>query len=309
MGKFVQANCPFAYAKHRSGKDNRPSFGIAIEDQGRSFYNCFSCGSAGSLDDLLVELLHLSHSHPQIADMNLAAAFDLLEGEPVYYFQTWEENPKQAVEPWPEWWLQSFRPALSSPTAREYLLSRKVSVKLMSEFDVRYDTMRNAVGFPFRTSTGELAGMRGRYINPKADGTRYHDYDYKGGRNGHLVWFNAQRLDWSAPVVVTEGAFDTVAVYRWYRNVTSSLSATMSAERISELANAIEVVCCFDPDEAGNLAFQKVMKYIGNSTVVRRVIWPYGFDYVNEKWDASSLPIPELGVMLKQFVNLDVFVD
>lgn len=304
--KFVQASCPLAFAKHRSGKDSRPSFGVAIEDNGRSFYYCFGCNSSGSLDDLLVELLHLSHSYPQPNDMHLAAAFDLLSDEPSYYYKDLDQpDAKPMVVPWPEWWLSSFRQAGLVPMARHYLVARGIGPKLISEFDIRYDTMRDAVCFPLRAGSGELAGMRGRYLIPKADGTRYHDYDYQGKRNSNLFWFNAYRIDWSKPVVVVEGVFDAVAVYRWYRNVISGLSAGLSVERISELASALEIICFFDYDEAGKNAYEKVAKYISDSTVVRTVDWPQVVGDTDEKWDASRLPSSAVATLLEPLVSLD----
>lgn len=242
--------------------------------------------------------------------MDLAAAFALLDSEPVYYWQDvdGDDQPEQmVVTPWPEWWLTSFKPALMVPSARDYLTGRGVSPALMQAFDIRYDSARHAVCFPVRNRDGELCGMRGRFIVPRNE-RRYHDYDYKGQRNTHLLWFNEDRLDWSRTVVVCEGAFDAVAIYRWYRNVTSGLSATMSLSKISELANAVEVVCCFDPDEAGRLAYQKVRKVLSPGTVVRSVTWPEEIDYASAKWDASKLDMDILGHMLSTVIKLDELI-
>lgn len=50
---WVMASCPFSWL-HSGGKDSSPSFGVRVNNDGPSGYNCFGCHrSGGSLVDLL----------------------------------------------------------------------------------------------------------------------------------------------------------------------------------------------------------------------------------------------------------------
>ncbi len=49
VGDSVMGSCPYAPYFHGGGKDTKPSFGIKINDIGKSLFHCFSCGASGTL--------------------------------------------------------------------------------------------------------------------------------------------------------------------------------------------------------------------------------------------------------------------
>jgi 5S rRNA maturation endonuclease (ribonuclease M5) len=149
-----------------------------------------------------------------------------------------------------------------------------------------------------------LAGMRGRFIKPVED-FRYYDFDYQGHSNTNLTLFNENRIDWDKPLVLVEGGFDTMAVFRWYGNVASPQSASMSIERIKRLSLAPEVLCFFDNDKAGQLITDKIRKHIGNETIVKQIFYPGS----TQEKDASDLPSPLLASVLSDYVEIRDFLD
>lgn len=57
--EWVQYSCPFARWSHKNGRDSSPSFGIYINPDGPSGYNCFACSAKGS---------HLKYLLRQLSD-------------------------------------------------------------------------------------------------------------------------------------------------------------------------------------------------------------------------------------------------
>ena len=276
-GQWVKASCPLAFARHASGKDSNPSFGIRIEPQGQSICNCFACNVKGSLSTLLTELLYELHkgNGPKL---KLAEAFKLIEEEnEAGYFPQADWNPgakeEKQVEVWPEDWLQSFKLAMSITRAHDFLLRRGVTPKLAAELELRYDSVGDMVGFPLRTTEGKLAGMRGRLLVPSGD-FRYYDYKWKGISNTGLVWLGEHKVDMAKPVVVVEGPFDYAAVFPVYSNVLANLSTGLSERKARRLTTAVEVLAFFDNDFAGDLALATLRKHLGKQTVVHRVWYP-----------------------------------
>lgn len=276
-GQWVKASCPLAFARHASGKDSNPSFGIRIEPTGQSICNCFACNVKGGLSTLLTELLYelRKGNGPKL---KLAEAFKLVEEEnDAGYFEQGDWNPqvkdeKQVVE-WPEDWLSSFKLAMSVPRAYEFLFKRGVTSKLAAELELRYDSVGDMVGFPIRTAEGKLAGMRGRLIVTAGD-FRYYDYKWKGVSNTGLIWLGEHKVDMGKPVVVVEGPFDYAAIVPVYRNVLANLSTGLSERKARRLATAVEVLSFFDNDLAGELAEKELRKHVGKVTVVRKVHYP-----------------------------------
>lgn len=54
----IHASCPFSHL-HASGEDKNPSFSINVD---KGVYNCFACGSTGTLEELLSERMGITIS-------------------------------------------------------------------------------------------------------------------------------------------------------------------------------------------------------------------------------------------------------
>lgn len=304
--EWVRGSCPLAFARHQKGTDKRPSFGVKIDDAGESICNCFSCNTRGNLNTLLTELLFESKKG-KAPKMNLAGAFRLVEDENErgYLVQqdwTYGKAAQDHFRAFPEGWLESFPWASASKRATAFLKARGVPLKLANELEIRYDTDRDRVCFPFRAHGGALAGMRGRMIDPPNDDMRYHDYRYQKHSNVGLVWLGEHVIDYAKPVVVVEGPFDYTSVYAVYPNVLANLSTGLNHNKAIKLAPAVEVLCFFDNpliDMAGKLAYEKLCHHIGKETVVRQIQYPD-----NKLKDPGEIDRATMHGILADYVNL-----
>jgi 5S rRNA maturation endonuclease (ribonuclease M5) len=304
-GEWVLASCPLAFARHDKGKDSRPSFAIKINEQGDSICNCFACNIKGSLEALLMELNHEYKKTPSLS-INLAQAYQFLEDSTVSGYVSpggWTSviKDQKPYEPWPEWWLEHYPHALESKKASDYLMSRHVPPVVSDFLDVRWDLKFFRVGFPFRDKNSELAGMRGRSVLPEA-GLKHFDYDWNGNTNSHLIWLGEHWINYSQPIVIVEGAFDLIAVFRYYRNVVANFTASVMWDKTVKLIQSPKIVLFFDNDKAGQYACENLTKVIAGKTKVVRVKYSSSFK------DPGSMPTDDLQVALMDHVELDPFI-
>ena len=308
-GPWVQAPCPFGPWYHKGGKDSNPSFAIKVNTTGRSHFNCFSCARGGSLDDLWVELLHLTKLKGNPENLDLATASKVMEGDsPGVYIPIEEKefdfkNRFDLMHVWPDWWLTSFAPAWTVERSRQYLEGRGIREAEAHRFHVHYDSLRDAVVFPVYNYRKQLVGARGRYLDP-ADKRRYHDYDWQTKNSTPYVWYNEDAIAPSQEVVVvTEGIFDAIRVWRHFRQVVSPFSTGVSVSKLKYLNQFCRVIVFGDNDEGGYQLSLKVEKYVrDDSTVVQAVTYPEGTPVGA---DPGSLKDPQIRLMLK---NLKVLL-
>ncbi len=261
FGDWYRASCPLAFARHKRGKDESPSFGVFHNPTGRSGFNCFGCNIKGhTLDALLTELHYYAARKelPPGISFNLSEAYKIVEAENEigYAGSEWEkpEVKLKDFEAFPQWWLDSFPTVAKFEPAMAYLKSRGVPAKLWQHFHLRYDSSRKMLGFPFFNRDGKLAGMRGRDIRP---GSNFPHYDYKWNQinNTQLILLGEHEIDYLKPLVIIEGQFDYANVYaNAYRNVVSNLTASLSEPKLKKLELAVELIGMWDDDEAGAIA-------------------------------------------------------
>ena len=293
-GEWVQAPCPLAFARHKSGRDSNPSFGIHIAEDERSGYHCFSCGLKGhDLSDLLIEVQHYVKMYGHVGvDLAKARAIAAQEDDIGYLTHDWADTlPNKHFEPWPEWYLEGFRPAWAQPPARAYLQGRGMSAATAKALDLRWDSKRRMVVFPVRHQSGFLAGLRGRSI----EGKRYHDYTWNGVNNTSVVLYGEGWINPMLPVVVVEGPFDLAAVYSHYQNVVAIFMASVNKKKTATLQAVIEVLVMTDSDLAGEQVFWHLRDVMVDAT---RVELPEG------RKDPGQMTPEEIRLALGQHVIL-----
>lgn len=295
--QWLNGSCPLAPITHASGVDNSPSFGIHLDDE--SHYFCFSCGSNGPVSKLLMELQPLVKDDPTI---DLSRAHDILQEEAdgnIGYKEQpdWTEKVIEGnFEAFPDWWLTGFPSWNHSPAVIEYLKKRGVSPQQANDYKLKYDADKHAVCFPYWNKNGQFAGMRGRYLIPK-DKNKYHDYKFNGINNSSRVWYNEDRIDWLKPIVVAEGAFDVLAVAKYYPNVMSPWTCTAKADMLRVLNKSVRVIVGFDGDAAGDLGYDRIVKLVGDTVLVERIPIPEHHDLSSMATDDLKDVLAEAGLL------------
>lgn len=314
-GDWYHAPCPLAFAKHSKGKDANPSFGIKENKTGDSIYNCFACNSKGALAGLLMELQSYQKHAGYPGHLELGKAWALIEEEQQagYFPQPeWKEYPdedKKEFTAWPDWWLDEFLEVEDVDVAVAYLVSRHVPPILHRHFDLKYDSERHMVGFPYRNRDGLLAGMRGRSLR-KMTKKPHHDYSWDGNSNVTLVWLGEQKLDYNKPIIVTEGPFDYASVYRVYRNVVANLSASISYHKTRKLAQSPKVLSFLDTDMAGEQGHAAMEQILAKDTVLKRIKIPLTIrdEDGHHCKDPGKCTVEQLEEILMPFVDLDPII-
>lgn len=298
-GDWVQTNCPLAPWRHESGTDKNPSFGVEVNNAGKSRCHCFSCDFNGDLEDLILEL---QVNAKDTLGLNYTALRDLVEKaeEGAMLPTAWEppEEDDGIDRPFPEYWLKSFPPATTSPEAMAYLKKRFTPLSVIQLCDLRWDSDRRRVCFPIRDFNGVLMGLHGRAID-KDNQPPYHVYRFKGTSNRH-IWLGEHWVDFDKPVVVTESVFDLTRVLQVYRNVVSPLSANVKDVTAKRMLGAYRIVTMYDGDKAGWRARAKLQKMLPKST----------FTHINlpHEKDPGDMSIDEIADMIDGLVKVDNFM-
>lgn len=314
-GEWVRASCPFAFARHKHGKDTNPSFGIFHNPTGKSRFNCFGCNFKGpSLDKLVVEMqYYLQTKQTTNPSINLAKAYELIEDENVigYHGAEWTgiTVAEEKYEPWPNWFVEAYPEAWKVPLAVNYLKSRGVPNALWHSMSLRADTGKRMVGFPYWNRDGVLSGMRGRSWVKESKFPHY-DYKWNGANNSKLVYLGEHHIDYLKPLVILEGEFDYASVYRVYRNVVSNLTASLSAQKVAKLENAVEIIGFFDDDEAGQIA-SKILadKFKGLYREVSYEPMKKYRDVEGELADPGACNHLQIAELLSPHVTLDALIE
>jgi DNA primase len=293
-GIWVQAKCPLAPYKHKSGKDTNPSFGISLET---GMFNCFACES-GSLESLVQALeLYASQTPHMEAKYNFPAAREALAGieSDLFPLPEYTEFPdkKYVFEEWPEYFIEQFPLWTSSSLAVQYLANRDQPVDpvVACKMDLRYDAQWQRIVCPYRTVNGKLAGARGRAIYSTSP-MKHHEYLWNKVSNANIVLYNEPALEWAAetgkPIVVVEGQFDCMSVLRVYPGVVAGLTAKMSLPKMAKLQNVPGVVVLMDRDAAGEAAWPRYRKYLEGKVQLGRVEVPAPYK------DPGEMPVEVL---------------
>ena len=260
---WIHAPCPLAPWTHTKGTDANPSFAIKINDNGSSYFNCFSC-ERGKLEKLIGLMMNFGADKPKY---QLRLAQDILikdaatvqidikpfsEDEDAFHFTPFDEG-----------WLQTFAPASDYYDATDYLTSRNVHPDTAKELDIRWDQNKHTVCFPIYGFDKKCYGLHGRYVNPPTPKLRYHSYEWDGHRN-QPVWYGEWFLDEYKPVVMVESVFDLAAVVPLYKNVIAPLSASINAAKIARIKYHVsDIVTLFDYGKAGDKARDTISKAFG----------------------------------------------
>ena len=212
-------SCPFAFCRHIKadgsfGVDRKASFGIKINPDGVSHFNCFSCTSSGDLLWLLTDLgaardEDYSHLEEFIWDKETMGAFDRAIELPDLEPRKLRKAQLQLIDEgtYPEAEYDEFRDKLPV----DYIQSRSLPVDVCRAWGLGHDPDEGRLMFPIRRQDGRLVGLKGR--------------SYRGHKNKYIPYLPFNQGDFfygehmlrpeeeDPRIVIVEGEIDVLKVW------------------------------------------------------------------------------------------------
>jgi DNA primase len=298
--KWIQADCPLAPWRHKSGRDKHPSFGIKI-GPGDSHAYCFSCHWSGSQTELLFELDNRGVEFDFATALRMIQQSEdesgIVDLSDVDYEAQRFSTPD--LHKFPESYVENFEPAHYAghdAHVHPYLRERGVSYEFAKQFDLRFDPIKGAIVFPIRDYQGDLYGCHGRIIAPEGH-RKYHAYGHQEHRNPH-IWLGEHLVDRDCPVVFVESVFDLARVWEIYENVITPMRSGINKEQLDRVRWVREVIVMFDNDEAGRKGVEKIRKYLRKQDgYIVHIVWP------PEGQDPGDLSDEEIATMLYPYLG------
>jgi DNA primase len=240
--------------------DTNPSASVNVL---KGLWICYSCGAKGTLDSVLTD----NQQMDAVNELVRALAEDL---EPVHYTESWlnqfDSGPVHA------YWIKRFGYAA------------------IKHFRLGFDPTGAAVTYPLRSPGGRVLGVVRRRLDDAGGGPKYK---YPFGIDVSDLLFNYS-ADARPVVYLVEGALDAVACWEAGVEAFAVYGARISTRQLELLdrTGALDVVCVFDQDEAGETAYEQV-KELARGRFVHRMSWDRALGK-----DVAELP---LSTRLDQF--------
>jgi 5S rRNA maturation endonuclease (ribonuclease M5) len=283
---YVNSFCPLALYQHAGGVDSRPSFGIRVSNEGRSYSYCFGCSAEGKrLDKLLHAVWILSGTYPYEAAAIYATEENHVDIEPEPVVDIWDERERKETLPLSYDVVNKF-PLLQGSTGYEserchFFLEhdRHISVWAQHMLRVRYSPDDSALVFPLTDSGGNIFLLRARSrkkkqiwtISPKTVGLSPETVFPKLRNVG--AWFGMWLVDWRKPVMLVEGATDLLRlVTLGHTNIVASMTSSVTDAQIDALC-ASTLILAFDADKAGEHAHRRIKDRVGTKANVFEADW------------------------------------
>jgi DNA primase len=213
-GGWVNSKCPLAPYTHAGGVDKKPSFGIAINEQGKSSYNCYACGHKGHVENLVRDFQEFSgEDYSDLLE-------EVIEVESSISLPSFEENfkrkfnqrakQKKKLKPLSDKAYENiFIPAVKNKEAVKYLKARGITKQAVESLNLQYDKKDKRILFEVRDYDCNLYGYTGRTIlDPKdyPNDKYYKVKDYFGLEKKEFI-LGEDRFEEGKPVLVVEGLF------------------------------------------------------------------------------------------------------
>jgi DNA primase len=293
-GGWVRTTCPFAAWRHDGGHDTHPSFGVHIEEDGTSIFNCFGCKAKGPL----VYLLNLMERYTGEDYKELRRDIDNNE---LYMSVMPEWTEKTGVrkfaplKPIDEHMLSIYPLATSS---NPYLYKRYIeSEQVIYDLELRIDPNNKGaerILFPVRGVDGKLYGFTGRAtddeVTPKVR-------DYFGLPKRQLL-LGAHAINPEQPVILVEGLFDYAMMRQYGYQSMAVMHSSITEQQamiLKDLGAALYIF--FDNDKAGKIGAIQVEEVMKPYVPVWRISYPKGcndpaeleYEEVEEMIDRATL--------------------
>jgi hypothetical protein len=269
---WVRASCPLAPWTHKDGRDDHPSFGVKVPEEGRpAAYHCFACGRKGTLAQLLHTLTWLSGESPTEAlhflldhfdDVDAALDEDEIQRKRRYVREAPEIRildgemavPKEILAKYPLLSDIGYTDVDATKVVRWLADERGISEEAIQDFQLRFyrgEMGELGVVFPTVSRSGLTYDLRVRLIDSKSffrltPKMTSSLVDYKA----ELVFFGEHLVGPNALTWMVEGELDALRLYSLGEKAVIAIQGSFSRRRIFGLPSS-SVVIAFDADQAG----------------------------------------------------------
>lgn len=257
----IMVSCPF----HKDGQERHPSFGIlTVEDKGRppGTCHCFSCGYAGSLEDVVSRCFGYADNGVFGRSWLLKnfVTFDGEGAERKVVLDVSRDDIEQKINFVSEEELSKYR------FYHPYMFKRKLTKEIIELFDVGYDKERDCITFPVRDTKGRtlFVGTRSikgkKYLYPSdAQKPVYGLYEIKNIPLSEL-W-------------ICEGQINALTCWV-YGKPAVALMGTGTDYQYSQLSliDCRKFILALDPDKAGYEGCIKLKKALKDKMLYRAKI-------------------------------------
>lgn len=256
--RWMNIRCPFAPWRHQGGRDNTPSFGVTINEDGRSHYKCFSCQSKGRLAQLPSQLGALRKR--DYSEQRRWAEMQELQASISRPLPNWEDaDPVEAEKHNAHYNGPGTVEEAGYPraTGHPYLRARGIDFRATLLCDLRYDPRpwERRILFPVYGWDESFVGFTGRSTlkgndTTRGDNPKVKDYYRLPKRE---VFLRLPKKDRRGRRIIVEGLFDYARLVGFgYRNAHAILGTSLTDEKIDILVSEGEAVYfLMDNDLAG----------------------------------------------------------
>ena len=267
-GESVQTNCVLAKWTHEHGTDRRPSMGIK-EDQGMSYFHCFTCNKSGGLMTLVREYGKYALPEGLITQERIKELVDFIfiaEDEEVTV------TPDIVDIPAPPDYILS---ALG--IQHEYFQSRGITDELFKQWNLGYHDATQRAMFPVYQGK-EIVGIVGRSIIN--DAIKWKNYPAKFKKSHCLIGLHLKAKQ--SKLIIVEGPIDTIKVneqlkeYEDYWCVGILGAEPSKAQMDLMVENADEIILMLDNDSSGKRGQKTILDYLGKRAMLSIVNYPEG---------------------------------
>lgn len=276
--------------------ESHPSAGIDIdftpEDSSGHYqvFHCFSCGASGSIPWLVYKSLPDTFKNVKEAEKFLKERYHI---EFSFDFDVSTLNIKRYEEHFvnlealaekryemPRSKLAVFK---SGKETYKYFFDRGFTKKDMQEYMIGRDLESETVTIPAFWEDGVLAGVIGRYIDPRRPkNMRFKIYGFP---KGSLVYPLDKLEVMDDTIIGVESMLDAILLRKWgYRNAVAMMGDGMSKQQADQIASRCsKFIDLFDNDQGGKTARAIAKKRLGD-----RVMYLVPHYYPEEGKDPSD---------------------
>lgn len=257
--------------------ESHPSCGIDIDycptgepDLHECVFNCFACGQSGTMSWLLYKSKPETFKSVAQAEKFLRERYGitsrflngdnkkvLLKRYEDKFVDIETEQTDKVVKP-----FYTLAPYKSGKQTYQYFFDRGFDKSDMREFMIGRDLKEETVTIPIMWNDREVAGIIGRYIDPKRPpNLRYKVYEFN---RSSLIYPLNKVVPVDNTLILMESCFDVIALHKWgFPNAVCTMTNKVSkkqAEQIADLCDKVIVLC--DLDDRGHVLLDTAKHYL-----------------------------------------------